>query len=114
MKSVKEENGVNRKAANLDRLSKENLSEEVTFVQVRKQTMQRSWGMDAPVWYRGNGWRRTAHSLGNVTQWSANCSMLSELSFFLLALDWSIVTVLTFSVHSTWTSVPTVPLRLPY
>lgn len=41
MKSVKEENGVNRKAANLDRLSKENLSEEVTFVQVRKQTMQR-------------------------------------------------------------------------
>lgn len=44
IKSVKKENGASEAAAILDRLAREDLSEEVTFKQVRKQTMQRSGG----------------------------------------------------------------------
>lgn len=40
---MKKENGVSETAAILDRLARD-LSEEVTFKQVRKQTMQRSGG----------------------------------------------------------------------
>lgn len=39
MKSVKKENGASEAAAILDRLAREDLSEEVTFKQVRKHTM---------------------------------------------------------------------------
>lgn len=48
MKSVKEENGVSGEAAILDRRAKEDLSEEVTFVQARKQTTQRPGGESIP------------------------------------------------------------------